>query len=104
MTELPQQFRDKASGAAQNAAPARDERRKRPSETYTPPFSIRLSFEERAKLEAAAAGQRSGRFIPETAVGSERQPRRRRGKETPSESFRLQVLGTRVVPQAVEQT
>lgn len=81
MTELPQQFRDKAVGAAQNAAPARDERRKRPSETYTPPFSIRLSFEERAKLEAAAAGQPLGAFIRETLFGSELQPRRRRGKD-----------------------
>jgi len=81
MTELPQQFQSNASGAAHNAAPARDDRRKRPSETYTPPFSIRLSFEERAKLEAAAAGQPLGAFIRETLFGSDMQPRRRRGKE-----------------------
>lgn len=80
MTELPQQFQGEACGAAQNAASARDDRRKRPSEAYTPPFSIRLSFDERAKLEAAAAGQPLGAFIRETIFGSDIQPRRTRDK------------------------
>lgn len=45
-----------------------------------PPFSIRLTFEERAALENAAAGMPLGAFVRERLFGAELKPRRTRGK------------------------
>ena len=45
-----------------------------------PPFSIRLTFEERAALESAAAGMPLGAFVREKLFGEELRPRRTRGK------------------------
>lgn len=45
-----------------------------------PPFSIRLTFEERAALENAAAGMPLGAFVRERLFGEELKPRRTRGK------------------------
>ncbi len=45
-----------------------------------PPFSIRLTVEERAELERAAVGLPLGAFVRERLFGSDLQPRRTRGK------------------------
>jgi len=45
-----------------------------------PPFSIRLTFEERATLENAAAGMPLGAFVRERLFGEDLTPRRTRGK------------------------
>jgi len=45
-----------------------------------PPFSIRLTLEERAALERAAVGLPLGAFVRERLFGSDLEPRRTRGK------------------------
>lgn len=45
------------------------------------PFSLRLSREERARLEKAAGGQPLGAFIREQLLGGDLVPRRTRGRE-----------------------
>jgi hypothetical protein len=44
-----------------------------------PPFSLRLTYEERARLEADAAGKPLGSYIREQLLGEEAAPRKRRG-------------------------
>lgn len=44
------------------------------------PFSLRLSFEERARLEKAAGGLPLGAYIRERLLGEETLPRRARGR------------------------
>lgn len=47
----------------------------------TPPFSLRLTFEQRARLEQDAAGSSLSAYIHERLFGAEAQPaRRKRGK------------------------
>lgn len=47
----------------------------------TPPFSLRLTFEQRARLEQEAAGSSLSAYIHERLFGAEAPPaRRRRGK------------------------
>lgn len=48
--------------------------------TYPPPFSLRLSFEERARLERDAAGMALGAYIRERLFDGSEPPRRTRGK------------------------
>lgn len=50
--------------------------------TFHVPFSLRLSFEERAALEKAAGNQPLGRYIREQLFNGER-PRRRRARRSP---------------------
>ncbi|MEM7547870.1 MAG: plasmid mobilization relaxosome protein MobC [Pseudomonadota bacterium] len=45
-----------------------------------PPFSLRLTFEERAQLEKQAAGMSLGAFIRSRLFGEDEAPRRTRGK------------------------
>jgi hypothetical protein len=45
-----------------------------------PPFSLRLTFEERAELEKKAAGMALGAYIRERLLGEHAAPRRTRGK------------------------
>lgn len=45
-----------------------------------PPFSLRLTFEERAKLEQDAAGMSLGGYIRSRLLDPSRTPPRRRGK------------------------
>jgi len=45
-----------------------------------PPFSLRLTFEERADLEKKAAGMALGACIRERLLGEDAAPRRTRGK------------------------
>lgn len=47
---------------------------------YPPPFSLRLTFEERARLERDAAGMALGAYIRSRLFGSDVPPRRTRGK------------------------
>tara|TARA_R110002096_G_scaffold301526_2_gene496481 strand:+ start:774 stop:1181 length:408 start_codon:yes stop_codon:yes gene_type:complete len=47
---------------------------------YPPPFSLRLTFEERARLEKEAAGMSLGAYIRFRLLGEDATPRRTRGK------------------------
>ncbi|NKX63272.1 hypothetical protein HEP89_04110 [Labrenzia sp. 5N] len=47
---------------------------------YPPPFSLRLTFEERALLERQAAGMSLGAYIRSQILGDDVTPRRTRGK------------------------
>lgn len=48
--------------------------------TFPVPFSLRLSFEERAQLEKDAAGLPLGAYMREQLLGEKKSPRRPRGK------------------------
>ena len=61
-------FNDKASGKG------------RQKTGYPPPFSLRLTFEERARLEKEAAGMALGAYIRMRLFGEDAEPRRTRGK------------------------
>lgn len=63
-------------------------------ETYPKPFSLRLTFEERAALERAAAGMPVGAYIRARLFDGGDHPRRTRGKH-PVKDHRLlgKVLG-----------
>jgi hypothetical protein len=56
------------------AAPEADTSKKCP-----PPFSLRLTYEERARLEAEADGKPLGAYIRERLLGDDVAPRTRRG-------------------------
>lgn len=47
---------------------------------FTVPFSLRLTFEERAQLEKEAAGMPLGRYIRQKALDGKAPPRRTRGR------------------------
>lgn len=47
---------------------------------YPPPFSLRFTFEERARLEKDAAGMSLGGYIRARLFGEDAAPRRTRGK------------------------
>lgn len=77
---LTEEMRSAASAAPQNKRPA--------------PFSLRLSFEERAQLEEAAAGMPLGTFIREKLLGGDLTPRRTRGRNPVKDHAALaKVLG-----------
>lgn len=64
--------------------------RKRP----VPPFSLRLSAEERARLEQAAAGMPLGAYIRAKLLGGDLTPRRTRGAAPVKDHAALaQLLG-----------
>ena len=66
----------------------------RSEKTSPPPFSLRLTFEERAILETAAAGMPVGAYIRERLFGSEVSHRKPRGKAPVKDHRALaQVLG-----------
>ncbi|MEM7192531.1 MAG: hypothetical protein AAF405_06615 [Pseudomonadota bacterium] len=46
---------------------------------YPPPFSLRLTYEERARLEAEAGDKPLGVYIRERLLGEDTTPRKRRG-------------------------
>jgi hypothetical protein len=58
------------------------ERRSAMADRRSPPFSLRLTFEERAKLEQDAAGMSLGGYIRSRLLDPNRAPPRRRGKFT----------------------
>ena len=53
---------------------------KKPKETKLTPFSLRLTFEERAQLEQDAADMALGAYIRERLFGEDVAPRKTRGK------------------------
>lgn len=46
---------------------------------HSPPFSLRLTAEERARLESEATGKPLGAYIRERLLGDDTAPRKRRG-------------------------
>lgn len=59
-----------------------------------PPFSIRFTFEERAKLESAAGGMPLGEYIRQKLFEGDFVPRRTRGREPVKDHAELaRVLG-----------
>jgi hypothetical protein len=64
MTNLHRDFQQ----AAQKAEPK-----------YPPPFSLRLTYDERARQEAEAGGKPLGAYIRERLLGDDAAPRKRRG-------------------------
>ncbi|MEO9738053.1 MAG: hypothetical protein ABJH45_23060 [Paracoccaceae bacterium] len=58
------------------------------------PFSLRLTFEERAKLEKQAAGMPLGAYIRKQVFGKDTTPRKTRGKHPVKDHVALgRVLG-----------
>jgi len=53
---------------------------KKPKEAKPTPFSLRLTFEERAQLEQDAADMSLGAYIRERLFGEDAAPRKTRGK------------------------
>ncbi len=47
---------------------------------YPPPFSLRLTFEERVQLDRAATGMSLGAYIRQQILGENAAPRKTRGK------------------------
>src|SRR6056297_399783 len=47
---------------------------------YPPPFSLRLTFEERAKLDMLRGSMPLGRYIREQVLGDDVAPRKKRGR------------------------
>jgi hypothetical protein len=61
---------------------------------YPPPFSLRLRYEERAQLLAAAKGKPLGAYIRERLLGDEASPRKRQGNSPLKDQEALgRVLG-----------
>jgi hypothetical protein len=61
---------------------------------FSVPFSLRLSFEERAQIERDAAGLPLGRYIRDKVLDGRAQPRRRRGRNPIKDHAALgRVLG-----------
>ena len=61
---------------------------------YPPPFSLRLTYEERAQLLAAAKGKPLGAYIRERLLGDEASPRKRQGNSPLKDEEALgRVLG-----------
>jgi len=85
MTSLSRDFNEIA---AQVTPPQQSEPRAKPKQKpasqqkpkYPPPFSLRLTFDERARLEREAAGMSLGAYIRERLFGSNVAPRKTRGK------------------------
>jgi len=71
MTNLSYDF----SGLAATDKSEKPDQQKKPT-----PFSLRLSFEERARLERDAAGMSLGAYIRERLFGEDAAPRKTRGK------------------------
>lgn len=47
---------------------------------YPPPFSLRFTFEERAKLDMLRGSMPLGRYIREQVLGDDAAPRKKRGR------------------------
>ena len=75
MNQLQQKFTEYNPVASTKGAKRKSVRKKTP-----PPFSLRLSKDERAKLETAAAGMPLGPFIKAKLFDSDLSPRRTRGQ------------------------
>jgi hypothetical protein len=81
MSTLDHNFNEIAEGKARSAS-------------YPPPFSIRFTFEERAKLESAAGGMPLGEYIRQKLFDGDLSPRRTRGRSPVKDHAQLaRVLG-----------
>lgn len=61
---------------------------------YPPPFSLRLTYEERARLEQDAAGKPLGAYIREQLLGDDVSPRKKIGNRPVQDQEALgRVLG-----------
>lgn len=61
---------------------------------YPPPFSLRLTYEERARLEQEAAGRPLGAYIREQLLGDNVSPRKKSGNRPVQDQEALgRVLG-----------
>ena len=61
---------------------------------YPPPFSLRLTYEERALLQAAAKGRPLGAYIRERLLGDDAAQRKRQGNSPVKDHEALgRVLG-----------
>ncbi|WP_306120906.1 MULTISPECIES: hypothetical protein [unclassified Roseitalea] len=66
----------------------------KPRAKYPPPFSLRLTYEERAQLEEAAAGKPLGAYIREKLLGGDVTPRKKSGNRPVKDAEALgRVLG-----------
>lgn len=91
MTHLPAKTSESSAQSAFAVAVGTPAPRKSRS---LPPFSLRLTVEERAKLEQAAAGMALGAYIRMKLLGGDLTPRRTRGAAPVKDHAALaQVLG-----------
>lgn len=88
MSHLAQEFTDT------NPVSSPESAKRKPRKKTPPPFSLRLNNDERAKLEAAAAGMPLGPFIKAKLFDGDLTPRRTRGQAPVKDHAALaQALG-----------
>lgn len=76
------------------SAVAQIEQNKSDKKKYPPPFSLRLTYEERARLEQDAAGRPLGAYIREQLFGENVSPRKKSGNRPVQDQEALgRVLG-----------
>lgn len=81
MTSLDRKFNSVAAGAP-------------PPKTYPPPFSLRLTHDERARLDAERGNKPLGAYIRERLFGEDATPRKRRSYNPAADTEALgRVLG-----------
>ncbi|MFV2051710.1 hypothetical protein [Aliiroseovarius sp. YM-037] len=84
MTSLRHDFNTVAASKPEKAEKAK----------YPPPFSLRLTYEERARLEQDAAGKPLGAYIREQLLGDNVSPRKKLGNRPVQDQEALgRVLG-----------
>jgi hypothetical protein len=66
---------------------------KNPKRRYTPPFSLRLTVEERKRLDELAGNQPLGSYIRDRILGEQTEKRRKVKKPTPDTALLALVLG-----------
>ena len=76
-----------AFSAATASLPKKSKRR------YTPPFSLRLTVEERKRLDELAGNQPLGSYIRNRILGEQTEKRRKIKKPTPDTALLALVLG-----------
>ncbi|SHL85368.1 hypothetical protein SAMN05216428_10797 [Nitrosospira sp. Nsp11] len=76
-----------AFSAAARPSPKKSKRR------YTPPFSLRLTVEERKRLDELAGNQPLGSYIRNRILGEQTEKRRKVKKPTPDTALLALVLG-----------
>lgn len=66
--------------------------RKKPKRRYTPPFSLRLTVEERKRLDEMAGNQPLGSYIRDRLFGEKAEKRRKVKKPKPDTAMLAMVL------------
>ena len=67
-------------------------RKKKPKRRYTPPFSLRLTAEERKRLDEMAGSQPLGPYIRDRLFGEKAEKRRKVKKPKPDTAMLAMVL------------